>query len=98
MPKKQSIATSAAAGAAPARAAKPRITRSAAAKHTKAQIVDQVTEPAEIAIAATAFSQDRHEEVAKLAYGFWEARGYEHGHESEDWLRAEAEYLSRCSN
>jgi len=98
MPKKQSIATSATTGAAPARAAKTRTTRSATAKHSRAQIADPVIEPAEIAIAATAFSEDRHEEIAKLAYSFWEARGYEHGHENEDWLRAEAECLRRSSN
>jgi hypothetical protein len=98
MPKKQSIATSAAAGAAPVRAAKPRTTRSATAKHSKAQIADPVTESSEITIAATGFSEDRHEEIAKLAYSFWEARGYEHGHEKEDWLRAEMECLNRSSN
>jgi len=99
MPKKQSIATSAAAGAAPARAVNPRTTRSAAAKHSKSQAADPMAESIDsTAVVATVFSEDHHEEIAKLAYRFWEARGYEHGYAREDWLRAEAEYLRRSSN
>jgi len=99
MPKKQSIATSAAAGAAPARPVNPRTTRSATAKHSKAQAADPVTETIDSTfVVATVFTEDRHEEIAKLAYGFWEARGYEHGYAKEDWLRAEAEFLRRSSN
>ena len=29
--------------------------------------------------------------IAKLAYSYWEARGYQGGSEEEDWLRAEQE-------
>jgi len=29
------------------------------------------------------------------AYRFFEARGYEHGHDLEDWLRAEAEIVGK---
>ena len=29
-------------------------------------------------------------EIEKLAYQFFVERGYEHGHNEEDWLRAEA--------
>lgn len=29
-----------------------------------------------------------HEEIAREAYGLWEARGHVHGDESEDWFRA----------
>ena len=29
------------------------------------------------------------------AYRFFEERGYEHGHDLEDWLRAEAEVLGK---
>jgi hypothetical protein len=31
------------------------------------------------------------EEIARLAYLYWEARGCQGGSEEEDWLRAEAE-------
>ena len=34
-----------------------------------------------------------HDAIAKIAYGYWEARGYEHGSSEQDWLRAEQEYL-----
>jgi hypothetical protein len=33
----------------------------------------------------------RNERVAARAYELFAARGYEHGHDVEDWLAAEAE-------
>jgi DUF2934 family protein len=30
-----------------------------------------------------------HEEIAQLAYSFYEQSGYQHGHDWEDWFRAE---------
>ncbi len=33
---------------------------------------------------------DENAEIERLAYQFFEERGYEHGHSEEDWLRAEA--------
>ena len=35
------------------------------------------------------------EEIAKLAYSYWIARGYSHGSAEEDWLRAERELQRR---
>ena len=35
------------------------------------------------------------EQVAQRAYELFTARGYEHGHDLEDWLRAEAELTQR---
>lgn len=35
------------------------------------------------------------EEIANLAYSYWEARGFAHGLADEDWIRAEAELLGR---
>jgi hypothetical protein len=35
------------------------------------------------------------EEIAHLAYSYWEARGFTHGMADEDWIRAEAELLAR---
>jgi len=32
------------------------------------------------------------EEIAKLAYSYWEARGCQGGSSEEDWLRAEQEF------
>jgi hypothetical protein len=34
-----------------------------------------------------------HEEIARLAYACWEARGHPHGSAQEDWFRAERELL-----
>lgn len=39
-------------------------------------------------------SAPTHEEIAALAYTYWETRGRQHGSALEDWLRAERE-LSR---
>jgi hypothetical protein len=30
-----------------------------------------------------------HEDIAALAYSYWEARGFQGGSPEEDWLRAE---------
>jgi hypothetical protein len=35
------------------------------------------------------------EEVARLAYSYWEARGHAHGSDLEDWFRAERELSQR---
>jgi acetaldehyde dehydrogenase (acetylating) len=37
-----------------------------------------------------------HEEIAALAYTYWEERGYAHGDPEHDWLRAEAELRQRA--
>ena len=36
-----------------------------------------------------------HDEIASLAYSYWEARGRQGGSSIEDWLRAEKELLTR---
>jgi hypothetical protein len=36
-----------------------------------------------------------HDEIAVLAYSYWEARGCQGGSPDEDWLRAERELRSR---
>ena len=40
-------------------------------------------------------SSNDQAEIEKLAYQFFEERGYQHGHQEEDWLRAEAIVKSR---
>ena len=42
-----------------------------------------------------AFTKSEQQEVEKLAYDFFVERDYEHGHDQEDWLRAEAIVLKR---
>jgi len=36
-----------------------------------------------------------HDEIARLAYAYWEARGCQGGSAVEDWLRAERELVAR---
>ena len=38
-----------------------------------------------------------HEEIASLAHRFWSERGCQHGHDADDWLRAEQELLGKAS-
>ena len=41
-------------------------------------------------------SQELTEEIIRIrAYQLFEKRGYEHGHDMEDWLEAEAEIMGR---
>jgi hypothetical protein len=37
------------------------------------------------------------EQIAHLAYSYWEARGYRGGSPEEDWLRAEQELRTQLS-
>ena len=37
-----------------------------------------------------------HEEIARLAYTYWESRGRQHGSPEEDWYRAERELQLRA--
>lgn len=39
----------------------------------------------------------QHEEVARLAHRYWAERGGQHGHDVEDWFRAEQELRGRAS-
>jgi len=38
-----------------------------------------------------------HDEIAKLAHRFWNERGRQHGHDAEDWFRAEQTLLGKAS-
>ena len=42
----------------------------------------------------TLLSDDLHARVAARAYAFYERRGYEDGHDLEDWLEAERRILA----
>ena len=39
-----------------------------------------------------------HEETARIAYSFWEARGYQGGSPEEDWFRAEMELRAKLTS
>ena len=94
MPKKNTTASEpiVSSGAAPARTRKH-----APAKRTVAAAAEPSSSIAPAALTATdaevtpSNSVVTFEEVSKLAYSYWEARGYQGGSPEEDWLRAEQE-------
>jgi hypothetical protein len=42
-------------------------------------------------VTATPDSPPKQEQIARLAYSYWQARGCPEGSPDEDWLRAEAD-------
>lgn len=71
------VVSAGAAAAAPARR-KPTTKRAPRTAEVSAAAVETVVEPSQ-------------EAIAKLAYSYWEARGFQGGSPEEDWLRAELE-------
>ena len=95
------------AAAVTARASKPRSPRVSRPKHSKSIAAEEATvivheEPhqaVEEIIASLTQSpvpaEDPKEMIAKIAYGYWEERGFDGGNPLEDWVRAEEEYKKR---
>jgi hypothetical protein len=74
-------------GAAPARA-KSTVSR----KHRNFAVTERSeSATASSSAAAAPASNPTFDEVAQLAYSYWEVRGYQGGSSEEDWLRAEQE-------
>ena len=63
-------------------ASKPRVQRAKTVKHSKAAV-------AVVELSASS----AHDQIARIAYGYWEARGFQAGSPEQDWLRAEQEFL-----
>ena len=53
-----------------------------------------VATPAPAALAAVS-AESHRDAVARLAYSYWEARGYQGGSPEADWLRAEQEISAK---
>jgi len=85
-PRKPRAVQPKAEAAAPA-ASKPAAKKSAAVKATAKSKVTPIR-------AASKVSRD---EIAALAHRFWLERGGEHGHDAEDWLRAEQTLRGKAS-
>lgn len=76
-------------------------------KTTPKPRVNRVTKPAEVPTVEVALSETvsrpsmtphpSQEEIARLAFLFWEARGCQGGSPEEDWLRAEEQLSQRAS-
>ena len=58
--------------------------------HTKKSVEPPAAAPASISAS--------HEQIAQLAYSYWEARGFQGGSPDQDWLRAESELLKPAQN
>ena len=83
-------------------AAKPKAATTAAShRHTRKPVPTPDVELEAPAVSAIATPNQEtkqkpvrvvsHEEIARLAYSYWVARGYQGGSQEEDWLRAERE-------
>jgi len=57
---------------------------------TKAPVEETLTAP-EAREADSELTAPTQDEIAALAYSYWEARGYQGGSPQEDWFRAESE-------
>ena len=93
MATKRSSDTSA-ASAAPARR------KTATTARTRKKLPASLAEVAADAVLAAAPAEavayvPEYQEVAALAYSYWEARGCQGGAPEEDWLRAEQELRAR---
>ena len=98
---KKIIVTPTGAAAAPAR----RKSVSKRIVHTTAEVtntpvfdaseVEEAPVAAAMAEPVAASAGSLSDAVARLAYSYWEARGYQGGSPEEDWLRAEQELLAK---
>ena len=94
------IVVSPAAGTVPARrqataAAAPRVRRPVKAKEApRSAELPSTPSIAAAAPAVAANYQPSADQIAALAYAYWEARGCQGGSPEEDWLRAESEIRS----
>ena len=100
MARKRTTGTDSAAAAAPAPAREKRTVNRA--KHAPASVAAvQKSEEAKPVVqapeicAAPAPYIPTQEQIAALAYTYWESRGYQGGSSEEDWLRAENELRAR---
>jgi hypothetical protein len=92
MPKKNTTSSEpvVSGGVAPARTRKhtPAIRTATPAVAPSSSITSSPAPNADMTQTTPAAALD---EIAKLAYSYWEARGYQGGNPEEDWLRAEQE-------
>ncbi len=80
--------------AAPARRRTVRRTKTAVVVESSAT---QLAAPEMVTPEAATQAGPTHDEIARLAYLYWESRGYQGGSPEEDWTRAEAELRGRAS-
>jgi len=88
------------AAAVPARARRKTATSAAprtrrTVKPAETPVTPEIPAESVATVAVAAVTYPSHQEIAALAYNYWEARGYQGGSPEEDWLRAERELNSR---
>ena len=89
----------ASAAPAPARrtpAARTRSRRTASPVEATPAPAAEPVAPAPEAVAAAAVVGPAYEDIARLAYSYWETRGCQGGSPDEDWLNAERELRTRA--
>jgi len=72
-------------------------TPKAAAKKTAAPKVATKAKVTPIKKAKNSNTRVTHEAIAVLAHHLWIERGGQHGHDADDWLRAEQTLLGKAS-
>jgi hypothetical protein len=91
------ISSASAAAARPRRtttAARAKRTVTAAAETSPAPV--RAPETIDVPTVYVAERQLSHEEIARVAYSLWEARGCQGGNPEEDWTRAEQQLRLRA--
>jgi len=90
------------AGASPAPSRRKSASRTRAKHTVSAETPSASAAEPEIAVvqyvAVTPVAQPTHEDIARLAFLYWEARGCQGGSPEEDWLRAEQELMVRSAS
>jgi hypothetical protein len=74
---------------------KPSATKSAKASTPKSVVQRHRKAAGPVTAVETVTQNARTEDIARLAYSLWEARGCQGGSPEEDWLRAEQELLGK---
>ena len=99
--KSEIVSPASAASSAPAASPRPRRVSTAARTQHTAKAAEITATPArepETPARADTVVVERelsHEEIARVAYSLWQARGCQHGNPDEDWLRAEEQLRQR---
>jgi hypothetical protein len=72
--------------------------KSASVKAATAEVAQKKVAPSKktVTTKVTAMAVS-HEQIAQLAHRYWAERGRQHGHDAEDWLRAERALLGKAS-
>lgn len=94
---KEILLSSSAAAAAPRRKAVTATRKKHVSTQAEMPVAASVDSPAIPSASVVVTYTPTFDQIAQLAYSYWEARGYQGGSPEEDWLRAEQEVLVRVA-